>query len=104
MKKFTAYINGQSVITVGADNKERARLEVIGQLDRPGRTGILARWNETGRMVAERVEAVDLVASGYEWVCPCCEELNHEIEVTEHVICPHCNVRYSANPPEHAYS
>jgi len=47
--------------------------------------------------------SVDLFASGYEWECPECEELNHEIEYKEEVTCCACVKAYEANPPEHAY-
>lgn len=47
---------------------------------------------------------VDLVASGYEWVCPSCDELNKEIEWTETMACPTCGTKVMAMPPEHAYS
>lgn len=45
---------------------------------------------------------VDIIASGYEWICPNCEILNHEIEVTEFVDCGACHHTYPTNPPEHA--
>jgi len=49
------------------------------------------------------MEIVDVVASGYEWECPSCEELNRMIEWTEFVECEFCGKRYETNPPEHAY-
>lgn len=33
------------------------------------------------------MESVDLIASGYEWVCPHCDKLNREIEITQTVTC-----------------
>ena len=54
---------------------------------------------------------VDLIASGYEWICPTCGKLNHEISVPElaedginngAVICT-CGQRFRVNTPEHAY-
>ena len=33
---------------------------------------------------------VDLIASGYEWVCPKCLDYNKEIETKESVICQCC--------------
>lgn len=47
-------------------------------------------------------EYVDLIASGYEWECPNCETLNHEIEVTEQVICSECLLTFPVNDYEHA--
>ncbi len=48
-------------------------------------------------------EYVEIIASGYEWWCPVCEELIQEIEYTEEVACTFCNRKYKTNPPEHAY-
>ena len=54
---------------------------------------------------------VALIASGYEWTCPKCGKLNHEISVPEldedmvnqgTIICT-CGKRFRANTPEHAY-
>lgn len=50
------------------------------------------------------LQVVDLIASGYEWVCPDCETLNKEIEVKETVTCSGCGHTFDANPPEHAYA
>jgi protein-arginine kinase activator protein McsA len=47
-------------------------------------------------------ELVDLVASGYEWICPHCELLNKEIEALDMVTCSNCGRTFEANPPEHA--
>ncbi len=46
---------------------------------------------------------VDIVASGYEWVCPICETLNKEISCTEVVIClkRDCKKSFFTNLPEH---
>lgn len=48
-------------------------------------------------------QTVELVASGYEWLCPACETLNHEIEVTTQVTCNACGATFETDPPEHAY-
>ncbi len=47
---------------------------------------------------------VDLIASGYEWICPICDKLNHEIETTEIVTCSNiaCSESFKTNPAEHA--
>lgn len=47
-------------------------------------------------------EYVNLIASGYDWVCPVCEDLNHEIEYTETVTCK-CGKTFGANSPYHAW-
>jgi hypothetical protein len=49
----------------------------------------------------ELVEAVDLMASGYEWVCPACKRLNLEIEHSTVVKCQKCEKLYETNPPQH---
>ena len=48
-------------------------------------------------------ESVDVVASGYEWVCPFCDLLNKDIEHKTEVTCQSCLVTYEAEPPNHAY-
>ncbi len=45
---------------------------------------------------------IDVISAGYEWMCPWCDRLNHEIEYTEEVICDTCIRRYETAPPEHA--
>lgn len=50
------------------------------------------------------MKTVDIIASGYEWICPDCEILNTEIEITEKVKCICCDAEFEVNPPEHAYS
>lgn len=51
------------------------------------------------------METVDIIASGYEWICPACDTLNKEMEYTEQVNCgnPQCFTEFETNPPEHAY-
>ncbi len=48
-------------------------------------------------------EPVDIIASGYEWMCPTCETLVLEIEHTEIVTCSECNKSYYTSPPLHAH-
>ncbi len=45
---------------------------------------------------------VDMVASGYEWTCPACDEPNHEIETKTSVTCPNCGSRFKVDAIEHA--
>lgn len=47
-------------------------------------------------------EMVDVIASGYEWICPKCEHFNTEIEYTEQVKCSMCERVFLTSPPEHA--
>ena len=49
------------------------------------------------------MESVDIIASGYEWICPGCETFNKEIEITETVQCKGCGAVFETNPPEHAF-
>jgi hypothetical protein len=37
--------------------------------------------------MATKTKSVDIIASGYEWICPKCDKLNLEIEITETVTC-----------------
>jgi hypothetical protein len=46
-------------------------------------------------------DSVDLIASGYDWICPFCETMNHVIEYDEKVTCRDCGHTYEANPPIH---
>ena len=48
-------------------------------------------------------EKVDLIASGYEWTCPQCGEINKEIEITETVTCRYCNLKAKVADYYHAY-
>lgn len=51
------------------------------------------------------MKTVDLIASGYEWICPkCAYVVNREIEITETVQCRKCKQVYETNPAEHAYA
>lgn len=45
---------------------------------------------------------VDLVASGYEWVCPNCRRCNREIEISEEVTCQHCEHTFEVGDVHHA--
>ena len=45
---------------------------------------------------------VDVIASGYEWTCPC-GELNEEMEYKAHYTCGFCAQKVKAAIPEHAY-
>ena len=45
---------------------------------------------------------VDLVASGYEWVCPRCETFYTIIETALEVVCPTCKLLFDVGNIEHA--
>ena len=46
--------------------------------------------------------SVELIASGYDWVCPVCDHSNHEIEVTEYVVCSKCSCGFPVSEYHHA--
>ena len=54
--------------------------------------------------IVETENEVELIASGYEWICPNCEEFNKEIEITEFVTCDKCNQEYKVQDYYHAYN
>jgi len=45
---------------------------------------------------------VDMIASGYEWICLNCENMQKEIEVLESVTCKECGCSFSLGDYEHA--
>lgn len=49
------------------------------------------------------MEKVDMITSGYEWTCPKCEMVNHEIEIMEEVLCGFCSTTFKTDGAEHAY-
>jgi protein-arginine kinase activator protein McsA len=46
---------------------------------------------------------VDIIASGYEWMCPKCETEYHEIEYKNKVFCKECGIQWETGDPNHAY-
>jgi len=49
------------------------------------------------------MESVDLIASGYEWICPNCDNLNKEIEIPrDEVLCDKCYNMFKINDVQHA--
>jgi hypothetical protein len=47
-------------------------------------------------------EGVELIASGYEWICPKCEHFQYEIEVNTTVTCAECNKTFEVRDYHHA--
>lgn len=45
---------------------------------------------------------VDLIASGYEWICPNCDAFHHLIEATDKVTCDSCHKTYEVDEVYHA--
>ena len=48
------------------------------------------------------MKTVDMIASGYEWVCPTCDEMNLTIETGEIVVCQNCKEKFKVGNIEHA--
>lgn len=53
-------------------------------------------------MPKKKLPTVDVIASGYEWICPKCKFLNRDEEYKTKVTCGKCKRKYETNPPEHA--
>ncbi|KKN71225.1 hypothetical protein LCGC14_0422680 [marine sediment metagenome] len=53
--------------------------------------------------MSKKESTVDIIARGYEWICPSCEHFNTEIEILEVVKCEQCKDWFITNPAEHAY-
>ena len=51
-------------------------------------------------------ELVDIIVSGYEWICPSCESLNKicEYPCDQKLKCEICGEEFVAALPEHALS
>jgi len=58
---------------------------------------------EGSKEVFEDEYEVDLIASGYEWMCPVCGCLNKEIEILELVCCDQCEQECGVYDHFHAY-
>ena len=58
-------------------------------------------------MAVNENEPVDIIASGYEWICPECDRLNKLIEYPKSgkVICQdkNCQQEFQADMPEHCW-
>jgi len=61
--------------------------------------------DDAGRAVFDSgtLPVVGITASGYEWVCPKCDEINKEIECCPTFICKGCGQKVATDAPEHAY-
>ena len=46
---------------------------------------------------------IDVIAIGYEWVCPECLHLNQTDCYKEQDICGNCGLEFTLNDPEHCY-
>lgn len=62
----------------------------------------LGWWELESRFDIE-LESVELIASGYEWTCPHCDNLNREIELNEEVECEECGRTFSTGEAHHAF-
>ena len=48
-------------------------------------------------------QTVELIASGYEWICLDCETLNREVEVYCEVVCEKCEKTFEVADHHHAF-
>ena len=51
----------------------------------------------------EHLDSVDLIATGYEWICPTCNALNKVTEITRFLYCESCFVEYEVGNIEIAF-
>nr|MBI3613944.1 hypothetical protein [Nitrospirota bacterium] len=56
--------------------------------------------NQPGR--PDELESVEIIASGYEWICPSCEQFHQTMETAEEVQCQRCHRRYTVTDIHHA--
>lgn len=57
--------------------------------------------NPPSYATVKQLDDIELVASGYEWYCPKCNEMNNIPEVTEIVTCEKCNQLYATGYYHH---
>ena len=48
------------------------------------------------------IQKVELIAAGYEWICPDCNYMNQVMEVTENVSCVKCKHDFEVEEYHHA--
>ena len=48
-------------------------------------------------------EKVDIIAAGYEWLCPKCEHLNKDPEIYSEICCQSCEELFDVGSIEHAF-
>ena len=58
---------------------------------------------DMNNLYADGTEPVDLIASGYEWICGNCGTMNTEIEIYESVGCNDCGATFYTGDAEHAF-
>lgn len=63
----------------------------------------LVEVDEDGRPLQATFEMVDIIASGYEWTCPECDRLNHEVETLSFVTCRGCDRHFLTGEFHHAH-
>ena len=55
-------------------------------------------------MAGKRIpESINMIASGYEWDCPNCDEPNTEIEIRSEVECTKCNHKNEVGETHHTH-
>ena len=51
----------------------------------------------------ENLQYVDMIAKGYDWICPNCDVWNEVMEIVETVECINCDKIFYTEYVEHAY-
>jgi len=46
---------------------------------------------------------IDMIASGYEWVCPLCDIVHNEDAPKDEVACSKCDTTFTVGEVHHAY-
>lgn len=69
-----------------------------------GNENIVNRAMGEDRPQGDEYGDIDIIASGYEWVCPICDTHNKQCEWTSLLTCENykCRVSFKAGIPEHA--
>ena len=64
--------------------------------------GLTNIWpNVNAKKERDKMEFVDIIARGYEWICPECNFHNANYEWISEVECVNCGKEFQTNPPEH---
>jgi uncharacterized Zn-finger protein len=60
---------------------------------------IASNENIDGEIIGDEI---DVIASGYEWLCPYCSNMNKLYEAREKAYCSGCGKLFKLASPEHA--
>gem|GEM_PF-3553760 len=70
---------------------------IIDPIESHHNTNLKTKENQT-------MDSVEIVASGYELMCPACEEMTYFDQLTETVSCAHCGREFTVSNYEHIYA